>query len=356
MHATRPFGPLQIGTVTLSTPLALAPMAGVTHAAFRRLIRPLGGCGLACTEMIAAAAFTPRALNSHHLLDLYPDEHPIAVQIAGHDPDLIARAAMVAQEKGTDLVEINAGCPAPSVTRKGGGAALLRDLPRLEAILRAVRRTVSIPLMLKFRSGWSPNEIVALEVARMAEACGCQAITLHPRTRQQRYTGRADWDLIRQVAQDVRIPVLGSGDIRSPEDARRAWEESGCAGLMLAQGVLRNLWLIAQIAAAFAGTPPPQPTPADLQALLLRYLALLQGTWPEEHKVLARLKRLAGKVQTGRPNRREFRRAVGAARSVEEARTVILSLTRRKTRSAPVCPGRQESRPYGSGRHQGGMP
>ncbi len=298
-------------------------MAGLTTSAFRRLIRNRGGCGLVVTEMINAAAFTPRALRNHRMLHYDPSEHPIAVQISGHDAEAIARAAAVAQEHGLDIVDINAGCPVRQVTGSGSGAALLRDLGRLEAILRAARQAVTIPLTLKYRSGWDAASIVAREVAAVAEDCGCDAVTLHPRTRAQGYGGQADWDLIAEVVGTVRIPVFASGDVRSPSDARRCFEQTGCAGLMVGRQALANPWILAQIAADVAGREVPSPAPADHYRLLLEYLDLLGQSIPTEPGRLGKVKQLVGKLRLGMPGVAAFRQQVMHSHSVEQLRAVI---------------------------------
>jgi tRNA-dihydrouridine synthase B len=315
--------PVQIGAISISPPLALAPMAGLTDSSFRRLILARGGCGLVVTEMINAAAFSPKALRNQRMLSFHPGEHPIAVQISGHDAAAMARAAALAQERGLDIVDINAGCPVRQVTGSGSGAALLRDLGRLEAILRAVRQAVTIPLTLKFRSGWDAASIVAREVATLAEACGCAAITLHPRTRAQGYGGRADWRLIGEVVAAVRIPVFASGDVRSAADARRCFEETGCSGLMVARQALANPWILAQIAADLAGQEPPEPTPADHYYLLLEYLDLLGQSIPNEPGRLGKIKQLVGKLRLGLPGVAAFRQEVMHSHSVELVRGVI---------------------------------
>jgi len=311
--------PLTIGSVTISPPLALAPMAGASHSAFRRMILSLGHCGLVETEMINATAFSPKALSRHAMLKFQPSEHPIAVQISGHDPQLLARAAAIAQEHGADIVDINAGCPARQVTGNASGAALLQDLDRLEAILRAAQRAITIPMTLKFRSGWDADSIVAVEVARLAEDCGCAAITLHPRTRAQGYDGRADWSLISDVVRAVHIPVIASGDIRTVEDARRCFDETACAGLMIGRGALTNPWLFSQIATGLAGEEPCQPAPADRYRFIQQYLALLQQDMPAPGGPLGKIKLLIGRMHTGLPGTAAFRRRVVRSDSLEEA-------------------------------------
>lgn len=313
----------EIGTLTLSPPLALAPMTGLTHSAFRRAILALGGCGLVVTEMINAAAFSPRALRSHHMLDFRPEEHPIAAQISGHDPRQMAWAAAVAQERGVDLIDINAGCPVRQVTHGGAGAALLRDLGRLEQILRAVRQVLHIPLTLKFRSGWDEESLVVREVVLLAGDCGCAAVTLHPRTRAQRYAGRADWSLLAQAVQAARVPVWASGDIRSVADARRCFEETGCAGLMIGRAALSNPWIFAQVAAWLAGEEPIRPGPRERCRFLEGYIARLAEDMPREEAILGKIKALGGKMHLGLPGTALFRQQLMHSHSLAEARGLI---------------------------------
>src|ERR1019366_787023 len=198
----------------------LAPMAGVTDTVFRRMIRGLGGCGLIMTEFTSAECITRNASRTSRYLFFEPDEHPITGQLFGADPNTMARAAGMVEEIGFDIVDINLGCPARKVI-KCGGSGLLRDLKALEQVLRAVRAAVQIPLTIKIRAGWDESSIVAVEVARMAEQIGIEAIAIHPRTRLQGYSGHANWSIINMVKQAVRIPVIGNGDVNTPEDATR---------------------------------------------------------------------------------------------------------------------------------------
>src|SRR5271170_2428876 len=223
---------LTIRDLAIRPATILAPMAGVTDTVFRRVIRSLGACGLIMTEFTSAEGLTRKAARTLRYLYFDDDEHPIAAQIFGSDPKVMASAAALTEDLGFDHIDINLGCPVKKVV-KCGGSGLLRDLPHLEILLRTVRAAVSIPLTIKIRSGWDENNIVAVEVARMAEQIGVEAIAIHPRTRMQGFSGNADWNVIAAVKRAVRMPVIGNGDIRVPEDAARMIRETGCDAVMI---------------------------------------------------------------------------------------------------------------------------
>jgi tRNA-dihydrouridine synthase B len=239
---------LTIGTVTVSPATVLAPMAGVTDTVFRRFIRNLGGCGLIMTEFTSAdGVLRKKDQKAKRYLHFYQDEHPISAQLFGSDPQVMAEAARMVEGLGFDLVDLNLGCPAKKVVKCNGGSGLLRDLPAIGRIFEAVRAAVKIPFTVKFRAGWNDEEIVCVELARMAESCGLAAVALHARTREMGYSGNARWEWIAAIKDEVKIPVIGNGDIRSPEDACAMVTRTGCDAVMIGRTAPSNPWIFRQI-------------------------------------------------------------------------------------------------------------
>jgi nifR3 family TIM-barrel protein len=239
---------LSIGGVNIAPATVLAPMAGVTDTVFRRFIRNLGGCGLIMTEFTSAdGVLRKKDQKAKRYLHFYEDEHPISAQLFGSDPQVMAEAARMVEGLGFDLVDLNLGCPAKKVVKCNGGSGLLRDLPAIGRIFEAVRAAVKIPFTVKFRAGWSDDEIVCVELARMAESCGLAAVALHARTREQGYSGQARWEWISAIKDAVKVPVIGNGDIRTAEDACAMVTQTGCDAVMIGRTAPSNPWIFRQI-------------------------------------------------------------------------------------------------------------
>ncbi len=266
---------MRIQSLVISPATLLSPMAGLTDSVFRRLIKRLGGCGLVMTEFTSAEGLTRNSIKGRRMLFYHEEERPITAQLFGSDPLRLAEATQMVEDLGFDAVDLNLGCPAKKVVKACGGSALLRDLKLLAELLRAIRTKTSLPFTVKIRAGWSEQEIVALEVGKLAEDLGVDAITLHPRTRLQGFSGKADWHLIGELKAHLRIPVIGNGDVLTPEDAFRMIAETGCDGVMIGRGALSNPWVFRQIYEMESGMIRTAPDINAKYRLIKDYFELL---------------------------------------------------------------------------------
>ena len=329
---------LSIGPVTIAPATVLAPMAGVTDTVFRRFIRNLGGCGLIMTEFTSAdGVLRKKDQKAKRYLHFYADEHPISAQLFGSDPQVMAEAARMVEGLGFDLVDLNLGCPAKKVVKCNGGSGLLRDLPAIGRIFEAVRAAVKIPFTVKFRAGWNDDEIVCVELARMAESCGLAGVALHARTREQGYSGQARWEWIAAIKDAVKIPVIGNGDIRTPEDACAMVTQTGCDAVMIGRTAPSNPWIFRQIqqycgnacvgpglrpghaeqsSAAFSGQAYDEPTEADRYQMIRTYFQMLiEEELPD---AVGKMKQFASWFTHGVPGGAALRKAIYESKSAVE--------------------------------------
>lgn len=266
---------LRIGNTVLENNVILAPMAGVTDLPFRVLCREQGA-GCVVTEMVSAKAVLYNNKNTRELLQIDPAERPAAVQLFGSEPDIMAEIAARLEEGPYDYIDVNMGCPVPKIVNNGEGSALMKNPERAKEVMTAMVKAVKKPVTVKFRKGFNDLSVNAVEFAKMAESCGVAAVAVHGRTREQYYSGKADWDIIRQVKEAVRIPVIGNGDIFTPEDAGRMLKETGCDGIMVARGAKGNPWLFGRINHYLdTGEVLPGPSMAEIKAMILRHGRML---------------------------------------------------------------------------------
>lgn len=272
---------MDIGQLRLDNRVCLAPMAGITDLPFRTIVRGFG-CGLAFTEMVSASGLVRGAGKTCRYLASSPADRPLGVQLFGADAEILAEAARRAEAQGADLIDVNMGCPVKKVVKTGAGAALMRDPRQVAYILQAMRKATGLPLTLKIRAGWRPREVSAPVIGRVAQECGVDAVILHPRTADQGFGGAADWALIASLKAQLRIPVIGSGDVRQPEDALRMVRETGCDGVMVGRGALGNPWLIGNILRRLTGRAPAAPSLTERLEIIGRHLDLAVDFYGEK--------------------------------------------------------------------------
>ena len=322
---------MKIGSVNLPSPFAIAPMAGMTDTAFRRLVKRHGGCGLVVTEMVSAEGLVRGIDRTLEYAEYTEEERPIAIQIFGGDPDKMAAAAQIVEGMGADIVDVNMGCPVPKIAKHNAGCSLMREPGHAADVIAAMTRAVRIPVTVKMRAGWNDDERNAPTLARMVQDAGAAAIAVHGRTAAQSYSGSADWDLVARIADDLTIPVFGSGDCVAPEQIVDRIR-SGVEGVLVGRGVLRNPWILAQAVDLAAGRTPRPVTMSDRGVFLLDYIDLLMTERVDEARestherwVVNKLRALGSWYTKGLENGSHLRTGINSAPSLAALRELITS-------------------------------
>ncbi len=313
---------LKIGNVTLEQNIILAPMAGVTDLPFRLLCKEQG-CGLTVTEMVSAKAILYHNRNTEELLRTEPAEQPVAVQLFGSDPAIMAEIAAQVAEGPYAIIDVNMGCPVPKIVKNGEGSALMRDPRKAQAVLAAMVKAVKKPVTVKFRKGFDEGSVNAVEFAKMAESCGVAAVAVHGRTREQYYSGKADWEIIRRVKEAVKIPVIGNGDIFTPEDGARMLSKTGCDGIMVARGAKGNPWIFSRLNHYLeTGELLPGPDGKEIREMILRHSRML-AQYKGEKPAMRQMRGHVAWYTKGLPNSAAMRNEINQVETMEELKDFL---------------------------------
>ncbi|HIV23816.1 MAG TPA: tRNA dihydrouridine synthase DusB [Candidatus Merdiplasma excrementigallinarum] len=313
---------MQIGNVTIPNNLILAPMAGVTDLPFRLLCKEQGA-GLVCTEMVSAKAISFHNKNTEALMRTEPGERPVSLQLFGSDPCIISEMAAYIEDRPFDILDINMGCPVPKVAGNGEGSALMKNPGLVEQIVSRTVRATKKPVTIKIRKGFDAEHVNAVEIARIAEASGAAAVAVHARTRDQYYAGRADWDIIRRVKEAVSIPVIGNGDVNSPESARQMLEETGCDGVMIGRAARGNPWIFRRILTFMeTGEDPGKPDRKQVTEMILRHAQMLLA-YKGEYTGMREMRKHIAWYTAGFPHSAKLRAKTNEISTMEELRELL---------------------------------
>ena len=315
-------GKLKIGSVELPNPVILAPMAGVSDLPFRLLCREQGA-GLVCMEMVSAKAIAYHNRNTERLMEINDREHPVSLQLFGSEPDLMAEIAAQIEDKPFDILDINMGCPVPKIVGNGEGSALMKNPKLIEEIITKVSRAIKKPLTVKFRKGFDDDHVNAVEIAKIAEASGAAAVAVHGRTREQFYSGTADWEIIRQVKEAVSIPVIGNGDVDSPEKAKALLDSTDCDGVMIGRAARGNPWLFHRVAEYLdTGKLLDKPSGEEIKAMMLRH-ARMQVACKGDYTGIREMRKHISWYTTGLPGSAKLRGKINSVESLQEMEELL---------------------------------